>query len=137
MGDRLFGGKPDAHLSYDNIPTVVFTHPPIGVIGMTEPEAREAHGSDNVTVYQTQFSPMQDTFESHPHPTVMKLVTVGEEEKVIGIHMMGTGVDEMLQGFAVAVKMGATKADFDNTVAIHPTSSEELVTLKPSHIVKL
>jgi len=136
LGDRLFGGKSDAHLDYDNIPTVVFTHPPIGVVGMTEPEAREAHGSDNVTVYQTQFSPMVDTFESHPHPTVMKLVTVGSDEKVIGIHMMGVGVDEMLQGFAVALKMGATKADFDNTVAIHPTSSEELVTLKPSHIVE-
>lgn len=136
LGDRLFGDKPEAHLDYQNIPTVVFTHPPIGVVGMTEPEAREAYTSDEVTVYQTQFSPMVDTFESHPHPTVMKLVTLGPEEKVIGIHMMGVGVDEMLQGFAVALKMGATKADFDNTVAIHPTSSEELVTLKPEHKVK-
>ncbi len=135
LGDRLFGGKADAHLDYSNIPTVVFTHPPIGVVGMTEPEAREAFGSDNVTVYQTQFAPMVDTFEDHPHPTAMKLVTQGADEKVVGIHMMGTGVDEMLQGFAVALKMGATKADFDNTVAIHPTSSEELVTLKPEHIV--
>lgn len=135
LADRLFGGKPDAHVSYDNIPTVVFTHPPIGVVGMTEAQARETHGGSKVTVYQTQFAPMVDTFENHPHPTVMKLVTAGEEEKVVGIHMMGTGVDEMLQGFAVAVKMGATKADFDNTIAIHPTSSEELVTLKPANIV--
>jgi len=137
LADRLYGGKPEAHVDYDNIPSVVFTHPPIGVVGMTEPEAREQFGSDNVTAYQTQFTPMVDSFEEHPHPTAMKLVTTGADEKVVGIHMMGVGVDEMLQGFAVALKMGATKADFDSTIAIHPTSSEELVTLKPSHIVSL
>lgn len=126
---RLFADQPSARLDYDNIPSVVFSHPPIGTVGLTEAQAREQYGSA-VTVYQTGFTPMKYALAAHKAPTAMKLVCVGVEEKVVGVHIIGDGADEMLQGFGVAVKAGLTKADFDNTVAIHPTSSEELVTLK-------
>jgi glutathione reductase (NADPH) len=96
---------------------------------MTEAEARQQYGN-NVTVYQTDFTPMRHALASHGVTTAMKLVCVGQEETVVGMHIIGDDADEMLQGFAVAVKMGATKADFDNTIAIHPTSAEELVTMK-------
>ncbi len=129
LADRLFGGMPESRLEYENIPTVVFSHPPIGSIGVSEDEARELHG-DAVKIYQTRFTPMYHAFTRHKHITAMKLVCVGAEEKVIGCHIIGLGADEMLQGFAVAISMGATKADFDRTIAIHPTSAEELVTLR-------
>ncbi|MHB0991134.1 MAG: glutathione-disulfide reductase [Burkholderiales bacterium] len=129
LADRLFGGQPERRLDYSNIPTVVFSHPPIGTVGLTEAEARTIHG-DAVKIYQTRFTPMTDAFSARPVKTAMKLVTVGEQEKIVGLHVIGEGADEMLQGFAVAVKMGATKRDFDDTVAIHPTSSEEFVTLR-------
>jgi len=128
LSDRLFDGQTDRHLNYDNIATVVFSHPTIGTVGMTEPEARDAHG-DDVRVYTSSFTPMYHQLTARKTPCRMKLVTVGEAEKVVGVHVIGPGADEMLQGFAVAVKMGATKADFDDTVAIHPTSAEELVTM--------
>jgi len=129
LGDRLFGGQSERHLDYENIPTVVFSHPPMGTIGLTEDEARAEHG-EAVKVYQTRFTPMYNAFTRHSSKTAMKLVCVGAQEKVIGCHIIGLGADEMLQGFAVAVKMGATKHDFDNTVAIHPSSAEELVTMR-------
>jgi glutathione reductase (NADPH) len=129
LGDRLFNNQPERHLDYENIPTVMFSHPPIGTVGLTEDEAREKHG-DAVKVYQTRFTPMYHALTDHKSKTAMKLVCVGAQEKVVGIHMIGHGVDEMLQGFAVALKMGATKKQFDDTVAIHPTSSEELVTMR-------
>lgn len=129
LADRLFDGQTDAKLDYENIPTVVFTHPPIGTVGLTETQARERHG-DSVKVYSSKFNPMQYALSEHKVPTLMRLVVAGADEKVVGIHMVGDGVDEVLQGFAVALKMGATKADFDNTVAIHPTSAEELVTMR-------
>ncbi len=129
LAERLFGGKPDLKLDYENVPTVVFAHPPIGKVGLTEPEARERYG-DTLTVYETRFTPMRYALNAHGPKTAMKLVCVGPEERVVGIHAIGDGVDEMMQGFGVAVKMGATKADFDSTVAIHPSSAEELVTLK-------
>jgi glutathione reductase (NADPH) len=132
LADRLFNDQPDRRLDYENIPTVVFAHPPVGSVGMTEAEARAA-GKAPVTIYQTDFQPMRYALNRQGPRTAMKLVCVGEEERVVGIHMVGDGIDEMLQGFAVAVKMGATKADFDNTVAIHPVSAEELVTLKEPH----
>lgn len=129
LSDRLFDNQTDRKLDYENIPTVMFSHPPIGTVGLTEEQAREQHG-DAVKVYQTRFTAMAHAFTKHQPTTAMKLVCVGAQEKVVGVHVIGQGADEMLQGFAVAVKMGATKADFDNTVAIHPTSSEELVTLR-------
>lgn len=129
LGDRLFGGQPERHLAYDNIASIVFSHPPIGTVGMTEEEAREIHG-EAVKCYQTRFTPMYHAFTKHKTQTAMKLVCVGAQEKIVGCHLIGDGVDEMLQGFAVAVRMGATKKDFDDTVALHPTSAEELVTMR-------
>ena len=129
LAARLFDHQAESKLDYNDIPTVVFSHPPIATIGMTEDEARETHG-DAIRIYQTRFTPMYYAFATEKPKTVMKLICVGREEKVIGCHMIGMHVDEMLQGFAVAIRMGATKQDFDRTVAIHPTSSEELVTLR-------
>ena len=130
LSDRLFGGKADRHLDYRNIPTVVFGHPPIGTVGLTEKEAREDYGDDNVSVFTSSFLPMYHQLTSRKPRCDMKLVTVGPEKRVVGVHVIGPGADEMLQGFAVAVRMGATKSDFDDTVAIHPTSAEELVTMR-------
>jgi glutathione reductase (NADPH) len=129
LGDRLFGGKPKRKLDYENIPTVVFSHPPIGTVGLTEDEAKDIHGA-SVKVYQTRFTPMYYAPTRRQRKTAMKLVTVGAQEKIVGCHVIGQGADEMLQGFAVAVRMGSTKKDFDDTVAIHPTSAEELVTMR-------
>ena len=129
MADRIYNGQTDRHLNYDNIATVVFSHPPIGTIGLTEAQAREQYG-DDVNTYETSFNPMYMAFTDHKVKTAMKLVVVGTQERVVGCHMIGLAVDEMLQGFAVAISMGATKRDFDDTVAIHPTSSEELVTMR-------
>jgi len=129
LSDRLFGGRPDRRLDYSLIPTVVFTHPPIGTVGMSESEARALHG-DAVKVYVSDFTPMYHAMTTRKSRTDMKLVCLGPLEKIIGCHVIGAGADEMLQGFAVAIRMGATKRDFDDTVAIHPTSSEELVTMR-------
>ena len=130
LADRLFGGQPDRRLSYDNIPSVIFSHPPVGTVGLSEAQARERFGDDSVRVYRSEFVPMYNALTEHKPRTVMKLVTVGKDERVAGCHLIGTGADEMLQGFAVAVTMGATKTDIDNTVAIHPTSAEEFVTMR-------
>jgi glutathione reductase (NADPH) len=129
LARRLFGGEQNLKLDYANVPTVVFSHPPVGRVGLTEPEARTLYG-DTLTVYETSFTPMRYALNDRGPRTAMKLICTGPEERVVGIHLIGDGVDEMLQGFAVALKMGATKADLDDTVAIHPTSAEELVTLK-------
>jgi glutathione reductase (NADPH) len=131
LADRLFGGKNDAHLEYDNIPSVVFAHPEVGTIGLTEPEAREKYG-DSVKVYKASFTAMYYAMmeQEDKGPTSYKIVCEGPNERVVGLHIMGLGSGEMLQGFGVAIKMGATKADFDRCVAIHPTSAEELVTMK-------
>lgn len=129
LGERLFGGMQDRKVDYSLIPTVMFTHPPIGTIGLSEEAAREQYG-DAVKVYSTEFTPMYYSFVKHKAKTAMKLVVVGEEEKIVGCHAIGLGVDEMMQGFAVAIRMGATKQDFDDTIAIHPVSAEEMVTMK-------
>ncbi|AGO16780.1 glutathione reductase [Glaesserella parasuis ZJ0906] len=130
LSERLFNNRPNEHLDYNLVPTVVFSHPPIGTIGLTEPKAVEQYGAENVKVYKSSFTPMYSAVTQHRQPCRMKLVCVGKEEKIVGLHGIGFGVDEMMQGFAVAIKMGATKADFDNTVAIHPTGSEEFVTMR-------
>ncbi len=129
LSDRLFGGKRERRLSYEMIPTVVFTHPPIATVGLSEAEARAAHG-DAVKVYVSDFTPMYHALTTRKPRTDMKLVCVGPQERIVGCHIIGPGADEMLQGFAVAIRMGATKSDFDDTVAIHPTSAEELVTMR-------
>lgn len=149
LSDRLFGGQKDAHLDYSNIPSAVFAHPEVGTVGLTEPAAREKYG-DKVKVYSSSFTDMYYAMmdPDDKAPTTYKLICVGPEEKVVGLHILGKGSSEILQGFGksalppplmyiadtfstgVAVKMGATKKDFDSVVAIHPTSAEELVTLK-------
>jgi glutathione reductase (NADPH) len=130
LADRIWGGMAGRKLSYENIPTVVFSHPPLGTVGLTEPEARQRFGDDAVKVYRSSFVPMYHALTEARPRTHMKLVTAGPEQRVVGVHLAGRGVDEMLQGFAVAVRMGATKRDFDDTVAIHPTAAEELVTMR-------
>ncbi len=130
LSERLFNNKPEEHLDYNLIPTVVFSHPPIGTIGLTEPDAIAKYGDKEVKVYKTAFTSMYTAVTGHRQPCRMKLVCVGPEERIVGLHGIGFGMDEILQGFAVAIKMGATKRDFDNTVAIHPTAAEELVTMR-------
>lgn len=130
LSERLFNGQKEAKLDYNLVPTVVFSHPPIGTIGLSEPEAIAEYGEDNVKVYTSSFTAMYTAVTQHRQPCRMKLVCAGSDEKVVGLHGIGFTVDEMIQGFAVAMKMGATKADFDAVVAIHPTGSEEFVTMR-------
>jgi len=132
LSERLFNGKNNAKLEYSNIPSIVFAHPEVGSIGLTEPEAREKYGDKDIKCYTANFTAMYYSMmeQDEKGPTSYKLVCAGGEEKVVGLHIMGIGSSEMLQGFGVAVKMGATKRDFDSCVAIHPTSSEELVTMR-------
>jgi len=127
--DRQFGGMPERRLEYRNIPTVVFAHPPLGAVGLTEEEARATYG-EAVRCYRADFVPLFYGISDSKPRARMKLVTVGDEERVVGCHLAGPGVDEMLQGFAVAIRMGARKSDLDDTVAIHPTAAEELVTMR-------
>jgi glutathione reductase (NADPH) len=129
LADRIWGGMEGRRLDYQNIPTVVFGHPPLGTVGLTEPQALAQHG-DAVKCFASNFVPMYHALTEAKHRTRMKLVTVGPERRVVGVHLAGRDVAEMLQGFAVAVRMGATKRDFDDTVAIHPTAAEELVTMR-------
>ena len=129
LADRLYGGMEGRHLEYRLIPTVIFSHPTIGTVGLTEAEARAEFG-DDVKVYTSTFTGMFYALGEDKKRTAMKLIVTGPEERVVGCHVIGDGADEMLQGFAVAIRMGATKSDFDDTVAIHPTSSEELVTMR-------
>jgi glutathione reductase (NADPH) len=128
--DRLFGGDAEAKLDYDDIATVVFAHPPLGMVGLTEAQARERHGDARVKTYSARFRPMLHALADSPQRSLFKLVCVGEDERVIGIHLLGEGADEMLQGFAVALKKGITKRDLDDTMAIHPTSAEEVVLMR-------
>jgi glutathione reductase (NADPH) len=129
LADRLFGNMAGRHLDYNNIPTVIFSHPPLGTCGLSEPQARERFG-EAVRVYTSEFVPLYNGVTAHKPKARMKLITAGAREQVVGCHIFGPGADEMLQGFAVAMRMGATKRDFDDTVAIHPTVAEELVTLR-------
>jgi glutathione reductase (NADPH) len=134
LAERLFGGEKfsTAHIEYNNIPSVVFAHPEVGSIGLTEPQAVEKYGKENLTIYKTSFTALYYALlePEEKGPTKYKLICAGPEQKVVGLHIMGLGSGEMLQGFGVAIKMGATKQDFDKCVAIHPTSAEELVTLR-------
>ena len=128
LADRLFGGQPDRHLDYRLIPTVVFSHPPIGTVGLSEAEARAEHG-DDVEVFRHDFMPLYHGVTARRRRAEVKLVTTGPSRRIVGLHAIGMGADELLQGFAVALRLGATKRDFDDTVAIHPTRADELVTL--------
>ena len=130
LSERLFNGKNDAKMDYATIPTVIFSHPAIGTVGLTQEEAEKQYGKDAIKVYTSSFASMYSAVTQHRQLAKFKLITAGLEETVVGLHGLGYGVDEMIQGFAVAIKMGATKADFDATVAIHPTGSEEFVTMR-------
>ena len=130
LSDRLFGGQSGRHLEYENIPTVIFGRPPLGTVGLSEKAAGQRYGASNLTIYRSSFVPLYHALTSAKPRSQMKLVTAGAEQRIVGLHVVGPGADEMLQGFAVAVRMGATKKDFDDTVAIHPTSAEEFVTLR-------
>ena len=129
LADRLFGGQAERKLSYEMIPTVIFSHPPIGTIGLSEEAARSRYGSD-VSSYTSRFVGMFNAITESRPATAMKLVVTGPDERVVGCHVIGAGADEMMQGFAVAMTLGACKQDFDNTIAIHPTSAEEFVTMR-------
>lgn len=133
LSDRLFGGHPTAKVSYENVPTVVFSHPTIGGCGLTEPQAIAKYGQENIKIYKSKFANLYYgifDMESDDKPkTFMKLICAGVEEKVVGLHVIGMGADEMMQGLGVAMKMGCTKADLDSCIAIHPTASEEFVTM--------
>lgn len=130
LSERLFNGKTSAKMDYTTIPTVVFSHPAIGTVGLTEDQAIKEYGQEHIKVYKSSFASMYSAVTNHRQESRFKLITAGANEKVVGLHGLGYGVDEMVQGFAVAIKMGATKADFDATVAIHPTASEEFVTMR-------
>lgn len=128
--DRVFGDRPQARLDYENVPSVVFSHPPLGQVGLGEEQARERYGADAVRVYRSNFRPMLQALADSPQRSLFKLVCVGAEERVVGFHLLGDGADEILQGFAVALKLGVTKQQLEDTVAIHPTSAEEVVLMR-------
>ena len=130
LSERLFNHQTNAKMDYNLIPTVIFANPAVGTVGLSEKETRKLYQDDEIKVYTSTFRSMYTAVTSHPELIKMKLITVGENERIVGLHAVGYGVDEMIQGFAVALKMGATKADFDATVAIHPTGSEEFVTMR-------
>lgn len=130
----LFGErKPDKPLDYSDVPTAVFSHPNIGTVGLTEEEALERHGT--LRIYRSQFRPLRYTLSDIQEKSLMKLIVDDASDRVLGLHMAGEEAAEIVQGFAVAIRMGATKADFDRTIGIHPTSGEELVTLRDGEIV--
>jgi len=129
LADRIYGGMEGRHLDFRLVPTVVFSHPPMGTVGLSEDEARAEYG-DGVKVYSSGFTAMYYALGDRKQRSVMKLITAGVDERIVGCHVIGDGADEMMQGFAVAMRMGATKKDFDDTVAIHPTSAEEFVTMR-------
>lgn len=131
LADRLFGpapGQAARTMDYGNIPTAVFTHPPIGTVGLSEQQARERHGA--IRVFRSDFKPLRHTLSGGTERTLVKLVVDAKTNRVLGLHMVGADAGEIVQGFAVALKCGATKAQFDATLGIHPTSAEEFVTLR-------
>lgn len=127
--DRVYGGR-NVPMTYENIPSAVFTDPPIGTVGLAEEEAAERYGADAIRVYRARFRPMLHSLGGRAVFTTVKLVVRKDDERVLGCHLIGKDAPEIIQGFAVAVKMGATKRDFDATVGLHPTTAEELVTLR-------
>jgi len=129
LSERLFNNNTESKMDYQFVPTVIFSHPPMGSCGLTQEAAIKRYGKDNVKVYKATFTNLYFSMTDRKQKTLMKMITVGEEEKVVGLQLVGLGSDEMLQGFAVAMKMGATRKDFNKTVAIHPTASEEVVLL--------
>ncbi len=132
LSERLFNAAAHSEapkMDYEMVPTVIFSHPPIGTVGLSEEAARKRYGED-IKVYTSNFVAMYTAITEHRQPCRLKLICAGPQQTVVGLHGIGYGVDEMIQGFSVAMKMGATKADFDRVTAIHPTGSEEFVTMR-------
>ena len=127
LARNLFAGT-NYTIDYDNVPTAVFSQPNAGTVGLTEHEARDQH--DEIAIYRESFKPMRNTLSGNEERTMMKLVVDAKSDKVLGVHMVGPSAGEIMQGFAVALKAGATKAVFDSTIGIHPTSAEEFVTMR-------
>lgn len=127
LAHTLFNNNPRV-MDYDYIPSAVFSHPPIGTVGLTEEQAKEEHGE--IDVYVSAFRPMKHTLSGRDEKALMKLIVEQKSDRVVGLHMVGPDSPEIAQGFAVAMKAGATKAQFDSTVGIHPTAAEELVTMR-------
>ena len=125
--DRLFGSG-ERRLDYELIPTAVFTHPGVGTVGLGEAQARARHGE--LRVFRSEFRPLRHTLSGRDERTLVKLVVDAATDRVVGLHMVGADAGEIVQGFAVAMRAGATKAVFDATVGIHPTATEEFVTLR-------
>ncbi|KAL5511961.1 GLR1_2 [Sanghuangporus vaninii] len=134
LADHLFGPEKfkNDKLVYENIPSVVFSHPSIGAVGLTEPEIGEQFGDAKIKIYKTSFRAFYFSMpeEQDKEPSVYKSICAGEDERIVGLHIISLGSDEVTQGFAAAIRMGATKKDFDDTISIHPTWAEELITLR-------
>lgn len=128
LADRLFNNQPDRAVSYDNIPTAVFSNPQIGTVGLTEEQARDKH--NNIKCFTSNFKPMLHTLSGRDERTFMKLIVDQDTDKVVGVHICGKDAAEMTQALGIAINCGATKADFDRTIGIHPTSAEEFVTMR-------
>ena len=128
VAGTLFGDGPRT-VDYSNVPSAVFSQPPVASVGLTEADAMKDFG-DDLDIYLSEFRPLRHTVSLNGERTLMKLVVVSSSDRVIGVHMVGPDSAEMMQGFAVALKAGATKAIFDSTVGIHPTSAEEFVTMR-------
>lgn len=144
LAERIFNNRSDLKMNYNNVATVIFSHPPIGTVGMSAQDAKAKLGEENVKVFDANFTNMffSPADEEHKQKSLFKLVcqVTGEDNghdykhlKVIGAHGIGKGIDEMMQGVSIAITMGATKQDFDNSVAIHPTASEEFVLFNPRY----
>jgi glutathione reductase (NADPH) len=125
--DALFGGG-ERRMSHELVPTAVFTHPNAAAVGLTEEQARGQHGE--VRVFRSEFRALKHTLSGNSERTLMKLVVDAASDRVLGLHMVGPDAGEIVQGFAVALKAGATKAQFDATIGIHPTAAEEFVTMR-------
>ena len=124
--ETIFGKTP-TDIDYTNVPSAVFSQPPVGSVGLTEEEAREDH---NVDIYLSSFRPMKHTLSGSEERAIIKIIVDKMTDKVLGCHMVGADAPEIIQGFAVALKCGATKSQFDATLGIHPTAAEELVTMR-------
>jgi glutathione reductase (NADPH) len=129
LASRIFGGKKKAFLDYGNIPTVIFTHPPAGSVGLTEKQAVEKYSQKNLVVYESHFASLFYALCKKKPLSHIKLITLKKSGKIVGCHVIDKHADEIMPGVAIAIKMGATKTDFDNTIGIHPTSAEELLTM--------
>jgi glutathione reductase (NADPH) len=129
VAERLFG-KGQRSMDYQHIPTAVFSHPNVATVGLSESQAIALQGDAGVDIYQSSFRALRHTLSGSEEKTFMKLVVARDSQRVLGVHMVGEEAGEIIQGFAVALKCGATKQQFDATIGIHPTAAEEFVTMR-------